>query len=223
MQFLYHPDSGLPDITIEGEAYRYIFRVRRHKEGERIALRNMNDEYLYFYRIDRVTRREADLVLEDRQKRIVMPQKSLHIGWCIVDPKTVEKTLPMLNELGVSKISFVYCERSQKNFVPDLLRLKRILINSSQQCGRSSLMELEIVDFVQNYMKMYPLSTILDFGGTSLVEACEISSILVGCEGGFSDEERNLFKERDIYALNTPLILRSETAATTIAAKSLGL
>ncbi len=221
MQFLYHPDSGLPDITIEGEAYRYIFRVRRHKEGERIALRNMNDEYLYFYRIDRVTRREADLVLEDRQKRIVMPQKSLHIGWCIVDPKTVEKTLPMLNELGVSKISFVYCERSQKNFVPDLSRLKRILINSSQQCGRSSLMELEIVDEAENFLLQYPQSAVLDFGGATLSSGVLPETILVGSEGGFSSFERELFKERVVFSLDTPLILRSETAVLVCAGSCL--
>jgi len=116
MQFLYHPDAGLPDITIEGEAYRYIFKVRRHREGERIALRNMLDDMLHFYRIDKVSRREALLAFEEKERRVVMPSKTLHLGWCVVDPKTVEKSLPMLNELGVAKISFLYCDRSQKNF-----------------------------------------------------------------------------------------------------------
>jgi 16S rRNA (uracil1498-N3)-methyltransferase len=221
MQFLYHPDAGLPDITIEGEAYRYIFKVRRHRQGERIALRNMADDYLYFYHIERVTRREADLVFETKEKRIVVPDRSLHIGWCIVDPKTIEKTLPALNELGVAKISFVYCDRSQKNFVPDLERLKRILINSSQQCGRSRLMELEVVESTERYFERYPSSTILDFGATPLSCEIEMGSIFIGCEGGFTDRERELFENRSIYGLDTPLVLRSESAVVVTASKIL--
>jgi len=217
MQFLYHPDAGLPELMIEQEAYRYIFKVRRHKEGERIALRNLTDHTLYFYRIDRVTRREAKLLYIDQEEHIVMPHNALHLGWCVIDPKTVEKSLPMLNELGVAKISFVYCERSQKNFKLDFERLQRILINSSQQCGRSVMMELESFPSIEAYFEHYPESAILDFGGTPLTHEVTISSILIGCEGGFSDAERKLFAAHPIYGLTTPLILRSETAAVSIA------
>jgi 16S rRNA (uracil1498-N3)-methyltransferase len=221
MQFLYHPNAGLPDITIEGEACRYIFKVRRHKEGERIALRNLMNEYLYFYRIDRVMKREAELVLEKKEARIVMPRRRLHIGWCVVDPKTVEKSLPMLNEMGVVKISFVYCNRSQKNFKPDFERLHRILINSSQQCGRSEMMSLETFDSTASYLQAYPKSAILDFGGASLQCETPFESILVGAEGGFCEEERKLFENRSIYGFETPLILKSESAATAVASLTL--
>ncbi|WP_300363676.1 16S rRNA (uracil(1498)-N(3))-methyltransferase [Hydrogenimonas sp.] len=219
MQFLYHPDAGLPDITIEGEAYRYIFKVRRHREGERIALRNLLNDYLYFYRIDRVGRREAELTFLEKEERVVMPETPLHLGWCVVDPKTVEKTLPALNELGVEKISFVYCDRSQKSFRIDFERLKRILINSSQQCGRSRMMELEIVDSAAGFLKEYPKSAILDFGGRPLPCEREGVSLLVGCEGGFSDAERKLFENRTIYGLDTPLVLRSESAMVAVASR----
>ncbi len=219
MQFLYHPDAGLPDITIEGEAYRYIFKVRRHREGERIALRNLLNDYLYFYRIDRVGRREAELTFLEKEEWVVMPETPLHLGWCVVDPKTVEKTLPALNELGVEKISFVYCDRSQKSFRIDFERLKRILINSSQQCGRSRMMELEIVDSTAEFLKEYPKSAVLDFGGSPLPCGSGISSLLVGCEGGFSDAERKLFENRTIYGLDTPLVLRSESAMVAVASR----
>ena len=220
MQFLYHPDAGMPDITIEGEAYRYIFRVRRHKEGETVALRHMKNDDLYFYRIEKVRRREALLSYLRKEERIVMPARSFHLGWCMIEPKTVEKNLPMLNELGVAKISFVYCDRSQKNFEPDFERLKRILINSSQQCGRSRLMALETIGSIDEYLMRYPESAVLDFGGRAL--GCgTIGSILTGCEGGFSERERKLFENRTIYGLDTPLILRSETAANLVVSLSL--
>jgi len=221
MQFLYHPDAGLPDITVEGEAYRYLFKVRRHKEGERVALRNLTDDYLCFYRIERVTRREAVLVFLEKEERIVMPERTLHLGWCVVDPKTVEKTLPALNELGVAKISFVYCDRSQKNFRLDFERMKRILINSSQQCGRSRLMEMERFEDLESYFAAYPQSAVLDFGGSKLSCADELRSVVVGCEGGFSEEERKRFEKKSILSFDTPLVLRSESAAAAVAASRL--
>ena len=216
MQFLYHPDSGLPKIEIDGESYRYIFKVRRHKEGEQIALRNLQDQFLYFYKIERVTRRTAELLFLEKEEKVVMPKNSVHIGWCIIDPKVVEKTLPMLNELGVKKLSFIYCERSQKNFRLDFDRLKRILINSSQQCGRSKMMELELIPSLEEYLKSYPQSAVLDFGGKTIDREDRVESILVGCEGGFSNEERKLFKDRRVYTLNTSLVLRSESAVVAI-------
>jgi len=217
MQFLYHPDSGLSKIKIEGESYKYIFKVRRHKEGERIALRNLQDQFIYFYKIERVTRREAELLFLEKKEKIVMPKHSMHIGWCIIDPKVVEKTLPMLNEFGVEKITFIYCARSQKNFKLDFERLKRILINSSQQCGRSKMMELELVSSIDEYLKTYPQSAVLDFGGKHIICKDMAKSILVGCEGGFSEEERELFKNRIVFTLKTPLILRSESAVVAAA------
>ncbi|WOE69723.1 16S rRNA (uracil(1498)-N(3))-methyltransferase [Hydrogenimonas thermophila] len=221
MQFLYHPNSGLSKIKIEGEFYKYIFKVRRHKEGERIALRNLQDQFIYFYKIERVTRREAELLFLEKEEKVVMPKHSMHIGWCIIDPKVVEKTLPMLNELGVEKITFIYCDRSQKNFKLDFDRLNRILINSSQQCGRSSLIKLEMIDSIDSFFQKYPESAIFDFGGKPISCKSKVKSILVGCEGGFSDQERVLFKDRLIFSLNTPLILRSESAVIVAAAFNL--
>ncbi|WP_457593024.1 16S rRNA (uracil(1498)-N(3))-methyltransferase [Hydrogenimonas sp.] len=219
MQFLYHPDAGLPSVAVEGEAYRYLFKVRRKKRGDVVALRNLHDAYIYFYRIESVTRKEADLHFTGKEERRVVPRRDLHIGWCIVEPKVVEKSLPTLNEIGIAKISFIRCDRSQRSFVPDFERMHRILVNSSQQCGRSEPMVLERFDSVEAYLAAYPESAVLDFGGTPLPCDAAERSILVGCEGGFSDSERKLFGNLTIYGLDTPLILRSESAVATIGAR----
>jgi len=60
----------------------------------------------------------------------------------------------MLNEIGVSKISFIYCDRSQKNFIINLKRVKKILINSSQQCGRSVMMDIEEIECIENFLEL---------------------------------------------------------------------
>ncbi|BAF70681.1 16S rRNA (uracil(1498)-N(3))-methyltransferase [Nitratiruptor sp. SB155-2] len=217
MQFVYHPKAGVQTLQIEGETYNYIFKVRRHRKGETIAIRNMEDGTLYWYEIVEVSRREAVLELRKSEKKEVEPKRFFHLIWCIVDPKTVEKTLPMLNEIGVSKITFVYCDRSQKNFKLKLEKLRKILINSSQQCGRSRLMELEILLSLDEVIKKYNDIVLVDFCEEKLSCTDNVERVLIGPEGGVTKEERALFEK--VKGLDTPMVLRSETAAVATASK----
>ena len=216
MEFLYHPEAGKEIMNIEGERYNYLFKVRRHKKGEVIHLRNMQDGVLYRYRIEEVHRREATLVLIDKKKKEVIPKRFFHLLWCVVDPKTIEKTLPMLNEIGVSKITFVYCDRSQKNFRLKLEKLRKILINSSQQCGRSRLMELEIISSLNEVLQKYDNIVLIDFCEKKLECSDNIERVLVGPEGGLTQKERKKFE--NIRGLDG-FILRSETAVVAVSGK----
>jgi 16S rRNA (uracil1498-N3)-methyltransferase len=95
-----------------------------------------------------------------------------------------------------------------------LQRLDKILVNSSQQCGRSSLMELDICNSIVEFMDNYPQSYVLDFCPKSIddVPAEEISTLIIGCEGGFSKKERELIDNEKVVGFSSNLILRSETA-----------
>ncbi len=218
MQYLFDSNASVHSLIITAQSYKYLFKVRRHKVGELIACRNLKDNFIYFYKVENISKKEAILTLKDKRELIVKPLKYLHIGWCIIDPKSIEKTLPMLNEIGVSKISFIYCHRSQKNFKINFKRLEKILIGSSQQCGRSEIMQLEEVESLQNFFEIYPKSAIIDFGGKTLKNSLLPKSIVIGCEGGFSESERKLFVNRPIYKVDTPMILRSESAVVSISA-----
>ncbi len=219
MQFVYHPQSGQDILVVQSEIYNYIFKVRRHKKGEVIAFRNMEDGYLYFYRIDAVDRRKATLILVGKEYKEVVPKKFFHLLWCVVDPKTIEKTLPMLNELGVGKISFVYCARSQKNFRLNFDKFQKIVINSSQQCGRSRLLELEIVQDLKEALEKYTDIVLIDFSEDLLSCSDRIQRALIGPEGGMTPKERERFTQ--VKGLDTPMILRSETAAVSVSAKAM--
>lgn len=219
MQFVYHPQSGQDILVVQSEIYNYIFKVRRHKKGEVIAFRNMEDGYLYFYRIDGVDRRKATLILTGKEYKEVVPKKFFHLLWCVVDPKTIEKTLPMLNELGVGKISFVYCARSQKNFRLNLDKFQKIVINSSQQCGRSRLLELEILQDLKEALEKYTDIVLIDFSEDLLSCSDRIQRVLIGPEGGMTPKERERFTQ--VKGLDTPMILRSGTAAVSVSAKAM--
>ncbi len=217
MKFLLHADAGADELSISGDDYKYLIKVRRHKAGDLIALRskeNLQDECLY--RLERTDGRNAYFHLENCRNAPCEAGKKLHIGWCLIDPKTIDKTLPMLTELGVSKITFIHCRRSQRNFRLDFERMMRLMESSIMQCGRTSVIELAESQSLSAFLSDHPDAAVLDFGGEALGGGGPIETVVVGCEGGFDESERKLFK--NVKSFSLPTVLRSETAAVAIAA-----
>jgi len=139
----------------------------------------------------------------------------------MIDIKSIEKTLPMLNEIGVEAITFIYCDRSQKQFKIDMKRVEKILLNSSQQCGRSQMMNIDIVESIEYFLNKNPDAYMLNFSNDTIDSESKIETVVVGCEGGFTDNEIKLFNQNKIIGLNTPLILRSETATVSLSSNLL--
>ena len=221
MLYLYHKEAGISQLTLEGDTHRYIFKVRRHKVDDTLYLRNLEDGLLHRYLITDIDKRTVMLELQESQTLEIKAKMPLHIGWCVIDPKNIEKVLPSLNEMGVEKITFIYCKRSQKSFKVDFKRLEKILLNSSQQSGRSEMMQLDLSDNLETFLHQYPQSKMLNFSDNRLSQAHEIETIVIGCEGGFHEDEIVLFKEDAILGLDTPLVLKSESAVCGVASKIL--
>jgi len=219
--YLYSTLAGNPQLSLEGDEHRYIFKVRRHKEGDTLYLRNLEDGLLHRYLITFMDKRASNLTLQESMTLEVKAKQSLHIGWCVIDPKSVEKVLPSLNEMGVEKITFIYCKRSQKSFKLDFKRLEKILLNSSQQSGRSQMMQLETAEDLAQFLEDYPKSKMLNFSKNNFIGSTTLDTIVIGCEGGFHEDEVALFITENIVGFDTPLVLKSESAVCAVASKLL--
>ncbi|MBD3840329.1 MAG: 16S rRNA (uracil(1498)-N(3))-methyltransferase [Campylobacterales bacterium] len=218
MQFFYHEKSGDQKLVIDAELHKYIFKVRRHSSEDELCFRNLVDKNIYVYKVESINRRDAILALQNSFEKIVEPSQKLHVGWCVVDPKTVEKQIASYNELGVGKITFIYCKYSQKQFKINFEKLNKILQNSSSQCGRSSIIELEESKSLNDFLKIYPNSYMFNFSQNHIKNQIEhIQTIVLGCEGGFSKDEIENFDPSKIVGIDSNLILRSETALGLIA------
>ena len=221
MLYLFHTQAGASQLTLTGDEHRYIFKVRRHKVEDSLYLRNLQDGLLHRYLITYLDKRSAILDLQESTTLELKAKTSLHIGWCVIDPKNIEKMLPSLNEMGVEKITFIYCKRSQKSFKVDFKRLEKILLNSSQQSGRSEMMQLEMADDLKHFLEKNPQSKMLNFSEDNFISNDSFDTIVIGCEGGFHDEEVALFDKSDIVGFDTPLVLKSESAVCAVASKLL--
>ncbi|MEO1953130.1 MAG: 16S rRNA (uracil(1498)-N(3))-methyltransferase [Campylobacterales bacterium] len=222
MIYVLSDDASKQTLKIKGELFKYLVKVRRHSVDDVINFRNKQDiKKLYSYKVISLDGRTLELELIDEAICEVKSSKNLHIGWCKIDAKSVEKVLASLNEIGVSKITFIDCDRSQKNFKLDYKRFERILDASSQQCGRTSQMEFDSCKNLKEFITKYPDTKVFDFCDTVLKDADGFETVLIGCEGGFSQDEKELLSSQDVFRLNNPMVMRSESAVLAVASKIL--
>lgn len=220
MQFIYHKESSQELLKIDGELYNYIFKVRRHNKEKNLYFRNFIDDFLYSYEVEYLDKKIATLHLVSKEEKVVTASKKLHIGWCKIDFKNIEKVIASLNEIGVDKITFIECEYSQRNMVINFDKLYKLLQNSSSQSGRSDMITIEYSKSINEFLKSYPDSYMFNFSKQSIDEKKnEINTIILGCEGGFSKKEIAHFSIDKIVGVGSDIILKSETAITVIASK----
>ena len=220
MQFIYDKNAKNELLKIEDENYNYIVKARRHKLDDILDFRNLEDDFLYSYKISQIDKKSLFLNLLKKEKRVIENSKKIHLAWCVVDPKTIYENIASLNELGVDKITFVYSDFSQKNFKINFEKLEKILINSSSQCGRSSIIKLDICKNVDTFIKDNPDTYFLDFSQTSIdSKVLDIKTLMIGTEGGFSKRERELFNKNFIVGFSSNLILKSQTAIISATSK----
>ncbi|MCT7516459.1 16S rRNA (uracil(1498)-N(3))-methyltransferase [Aliarcobacter cryaerophilus] len=220
MQFIYDKNAKNELLKIEDENYNYIVKARRHKLDDILDFRNLEDDFLYSYKISQIDKKSLFLNLLKKEEKIIENSKKIHLAWCVVDPKTIYENISSLNELGVDKITFVYSDFSQKNFKINFEKLEKILINSSSQCGRSSIIKLDIYKNIDTFIKDNPDTYFLDFSQTSIdSKVLDIKTLMIGTEGGFSKRERELFNKNFVVGFSSNLILKSQTAIISATSK----
>ncbi|MEN8303581.1 MAG: 16S rRNA (uracil(1498)-N(3))-methyltransferase [Campylobacterota bacterium] len=220
--YILHENAAKSQLTLKGDLHKYLVKVRRHEIDDELSFRNKDDiKVLHRYKIRDIDGRSLELELISSELSEVKPDKELHIAWCVIDSKSIEKVLPSLCEIGVSKISFIYCDRSQKNFKLDFKRFDRVVEASMQQSGRTSIMEFDIYKNIAAFISEFPDTKVFDFTDNILSGNSNFKRVLIGCEGGFSKDEKELLKSQEVFRLNTPMVLRSESAVMAVASKIL--
>lgn len=211
MQFIYHASAGEALLEIDSEAFLHL-KALRFTTNDEINLRNLNDHLLHSYKIVEMGKRRATLALIGSVNLPKIPAKNMQIAWCIVDTKIIEKTLPFLNELGVGTLFLIWCDKSQRSFRPDQARFERILQASCEQCGRSKPMQIEVLK-LEELLAKHSNCVVLDFGGETISAGKIAGKIpIIGAEGGFGATDQTSFRSLEKFSIESPLILRSESA-----------
>lgn len=221
---------GLHLLLPEG-AFRHCIHVLRLSKGAQVILFN-GDGYDYQAILTDVNRREAQALVTQHVK--ILTESTLDL--CLVQGLSkgdhMDITIQKAVELGVRRIRPVICHRSQRIPADRLARRHAhwcaIAISACEQSGRSQLPRIEIpIDF-HTWLDHSAASTwriMLDPKSETGFNQAQWNiagalEILIGPEGGFTEEELSHAQQAGIHGLRLgPRILRTETAA--IAALSL--
>lgn len=201
--------------------WRNVFRL---KAGDTIVLFDgKGGEYLAG--ILKIGKDEALLSLSERLPGAAV-SKNLWLFMAIPKKDKFEWAVEKVTELGVSHIVPLLSERAEKKGLNET-RLRKIIIEASEQSGRTVLPMLHgafaLGEATEKHR--FPLVAFDPTGEPFDAEkawSADTLGIFIGPEGGWSEKELSLFKEKNIPLVSMgPLTLRAETAA--IAASALAL
>ncbi len=144
-----------------------------------------------------------------------IPEKKVELYLSVIKKDNFELAARQAVEVGVSKIVPVISERSEKKNI-DMERLSRIMKEASEQCGRGDVPKIvNIISFENIFDDGVEDFIVFDISGEK-IKNIEIKNvkILVGPEGGWSENERKIFEDKKIKTVSLgETVLRAETAA----------
>lgn len=234
------PPKSLPRLFVRqplGEGARteldaaqanYLGNVMRLKEGAELLLFDgSSGEWLA--RISDAGKKRMTLTVE-RRTREVETIPDVWLSFAPVKRAQTDWLVEKATELGVAKLLPVMTQRTVAERVR-LERIESIAIEAAEQCGRTVLPAIEEPMTLKQLLSSRDVARTLYFaderGGKPAIEAFRPGPalILIGPEGGFTDEERETARAapNSVAISLGPRILRAETAALAALASFMGV
>ncbi len=204
-------------VSHQHEIIRQWKKVFRYEPGAEVIL--FDGKFEYGAQILELSKKDetARLVLEKEIKSAQNNKTGVWLGLAILKGEHTDMVIEKATELGVRGVILFQSDRVVKKGV-NLERLRKIAIEASEQCGRIDVPIIDVCGNIEELLNRdgFDKKVILDMDADGTKgSATENTLICVGPEGGWSDDERLMFKSRkdvDIESLGEN-ILRAETAA----------
>jgi 16S rRNA (uracil1498-N3)-methyltransferase len=221
--FVRQPLNEGASIELDAAQANYLRNVLRLRAGaELLVFDGMSGEWVA--RIQSAGKKRMSFAVERRTRE----PESIPDVWLAFAPVKRAKTdwlVEKATELGAARLIPVMTQRTIAERVR-LERLESIAIEAAEQCGRTRVPQiaepLPLKRFVDELDPARHFYFADETGGDPLIRALREgpAAILVGPEGGFTEEERAFVRGAGAAAVSLgPRILRAETAAlATIAA-----
>jgi 16S rRNA (uracil1498-N3)-methyltransferase len=227
MDYFYVDPKDVHDrvALVRGDEFKHLSRVLRKKEGEHIVLLD-GEDHAFEAVIRLVDTTHAECEILEVKHRVNEPKIDVTLGISLLrNPARFDFLVEKITELGVRSIVPLLCERtiprSEKH-----ARIEKLALSAMKQCGRSFLPRIQPLSSFASLMDQadeYALRLIphekteqSHFIGSVLQHHPQVNSalIVVGPEGGFSEEEMRLANEKGFVPISLgPRRLRAETAA----------
>ena len=215
--FVRQPLSEGAAVELSAGQANYLGNVLRLGVGaELLAFDGLSGEWLA--RISEAAKKRMVLSVE-RKTREAESIPDVWLAFAPVKRAQTDWLVEKATELGAARLVPVMTHRTVAERVR-LDRLESIAIEAAEQCGRTRVPEIvepmKLARFIEELDPARNLYFADETGGEPLVSALREgpAAILVGPEGGFTDEERAFVRGSRASAISLgPRILRAETAA----------
>jgi 16S rRNA (uracil1498-N3)-methyltransferase len=210
-------------LIIDGEEFNHLVHVMRKKEGDEVRVVD-GQGTAYDVRLGVLKKRTVKGTIFNVYRHHHEPSVSVTLGVGILkNPSKFDFLVEKATELGVNEIVPLKTERT----IPEHAKTDRwhkLALAAMKQCGRSYLPNITSLTTLDECMDRHStfdckLIAHEDVDHSSFIERSTIASstsiiVLIGPEGGFTDEEI----ERAVVKRFTPISLgerrlRTETAA----------
>jgi 16S rRNA (uracil1498-N3)-methyltransferase len=197
MQLFYIPDLDENSKTaiFSSDESRHLFKVLRKKVGDVILITNGN-HLMFTGNISAISKNNCEVEISKCEKKEKLGY-SLHIVISILKSnERFEWFLEKASEIGITEITPVLCERSEKKFINEK-RLNKVLISAMKQSLKANLPILNPIVKLKDYYKSNLSDQLFiahcnesekDFLISS-VKPKENVTILIGPEGDFTKYE----------------------------------
>lgn len=229
------PSSG--EVTISDvELAHQLRRVFRFISGDKVILFD-GSGYDFICEITSFEKESVKFVVQEKIQNKNVPQCEVFLFASLIKNSNYELVLEKCTELGVSHFVPIISERSEKKKL-NYDRARKIIKEASEQSGRGTLPKIYDTILLLEVFEQYKVPFFVFHGsgenfrqsndkfqispetfaeakvkGQANVKENKIG-ILIGPEGGWSENEIKFFKEKNIpiYSLGNQ-ILRAETAS----------
>ena len=217
---LYYPGTIVENSTnlLSKEHTHYLTNVMRLKRGSNVNLFNKDGEWLseiVFLDRDRVEVKFLNKIKES------LKSTNVELAICLVKKTSMEIILQKATELGIAKIIPIISERTEVKDL-NLERAKKIVVEATEQSNQLNVPDIEEPQKLKDFINSLDSNTSLFFADINtekkidnkIIEKSKKISLLIGPEGDFSPNEREMILAKD-NAISFSIsrnILRTETA-----------
>lgn len=207
----------------DGGLYHQWTKVLRFEVGREIVLFNdQSQERLYRIVKFGDNAIHLELITEMESKT---PNKEIYLCFSLLKKDKNDWVLQKCTELGVSHFILIISERTEKTGF-DVERAEKIVIEASEQCGRSDIPRIrepitveKVIDELSGKVELLVAEqSSLSHSSSINPQSSRPMGVLVGPEGGWTDSEKQLFTDKGLKHLSlSDFTLRAETACITAA------
>ncbi len=215
------PLSAGGEIILSREQGHYLTGVLRLSSGDAVRAFNGRDgEWLAY--LATVSRKAVSLRCERRVAEAKLPPDIDYV-FAPLKHARLDYVVQKATELGVRRLRPVMTSRTVAGRV-NLERMRANVVEAAEQCNLVHLPEVLEPEKLENVLAawenarslVYCDETMIDFNPLESLKSLRApAAVLVGPEGGFTDEEKALLKSQTfvIPVSLGPRIMRADTAA----------